>query len=200
MFKLFKRKNEIKELKCRVAVLESQITALNSKKEKVTDLGKSWGDEFILKGYTFENAKFHCKNCNKESSTIEAKISDLEATPANIDDLKVDKTDIPHIDKIKVGAINLEKNSSFSTPTYWGTYWGDVEPIKLGTISPVANEISFKLSSLEGDETIITFNKDGMTMSCNKKGLNVKGKTCIEVGELTDEMAKRFNLGKYARR
>lgn len=34
MFKLFKRKNEIKELKCRVAVLETQVTALNSKKRK----------------------------------------------------------------------------------------------------------------------------------------------------------------------
>ena len=34
MFKLFKRKNEIKELKCRVAVLEAQVTALNSKKKK----------------------------------------------------------------------------------------------------------------------------------------------------------------------
>lgn len=146
MFKLFKRKNEVKELKCRVAVLESQITALNSKKEKVTDLGKSGGDEFILKGYTFENAKFHCENCNKESSTIEAKISDLVATPAKVDELKVDTTGIwPNSED--VGVINYE------------------------SVSPKANEITFKLSSLEGDETTVRINKEGMTFSVNKPEL-----------------------------
>lgn len=77
MFKLFKRKNEIKELKCRVAVLETQVTALNSKKEKAIDFSKSWGDEFNLKGFTIDgglikNSKFSadkvsCGNCNKEA-------------------------------------------------------------------------------------------------------------------------------------
>lgn len=54
MFKLFKRKNEVKELKCRVAVLEAQVTALNSQKEKTTDFSKSWGEEFNFKEVTFE--------------------------------------------------------------------------------------------------------------------------------------------------
>ena len=86
MFKLFKRKNEVKELKSRVAALETKVTALNSQIEN----SKSWGDGFNLKGYTFESAKLQCKKCNKESSTIEAKISDLVATPAKVDELKVE--------------------------------------------------------------------------------------------------------------
>ena len=77
MFKLFKRKNEMKELKCRVAVLESQVTALNLQKENYIDFSKSWGDEFNLKGFTIDgglikNSKFSddkvsCGNCNKEA-------------------------------------------------------------------------------------------------------------------------------------
>ena len=40
MFNLFKRKNEMKELKCRVVALESQVTVLNSQKEKGIDFSK----------------------------------------------------------------------------------------------------------------------------------------------------------------
>ena len=191
MFNLFKKENKIKELETRILILESNITALNVQKEKSVNFNETWGEGFNLKGCTFEGAEFHCKKCNKEANTLKATISDLVASPANIDDLKVDK--------IKTGAINVEKDSSFSTPTPWEPYKED-ECIKLGTTSPVANEITFKLSSLEGDETIITINKGSITMSCNKKGMDVKGTTCIEVGKLTDEIAKKFNLGKYARR
>lgn len=164
MFKLFKRKNKIKELETRMLVIESTVTGLTS-----------------------------------GSSEIKASIDDLVASPANIDDLKVDKTDISDIEIIKTGAINVEKNSRFSTQEYWGAY-KENNNIKLGVTPPLANEVTFKLSSLEGDETIITINKDNITMSCNKKGMEVKGTTCIEVGKLTDEILKRFNLGKYVRR
>ena len=198
MFNLFKRKNEMKELKSRVLALETQVTALNSQKEKAIDFSKSWGDEFNLKGFTFKCAKAQCENCNKESGTMKATLSDLVASPASINDLKVDKTDISSIERIKTGAINVEKNSSFSTPTPWEPYPED-KCIKLGITSPVVSGISYKLSSLEGDETIITINKGSITMSCNKKG-NAKGISSIEVGKLTDEMAKRFKLGKYSRR
>ncbi|MDU2121370.1 MAG: hypothetical protein E7E64_02405 [Clostridium celatum] len=146
MFNLFKRKNEMKELKCRVAVLEAQVTALNLEIVKESDFSKSWGEEFNLKGCTFESAKLHCKKCNKESSTIEAKISDLVATPAKVDELKVDTTGIwPNSED--VGVINYE------------------------SVSPKANEITFKLSSLEGDETTVRINKEGMTFSVNKPEL-----------------------------
>ena len=139
MFKLFKRKNEMKELKCRVAALETKVTALNSQIEN----SKSWGDGFNLKGYTFEGAKLQCKKCNKESSTIEAKISDLVATPAKVDELKVDTMGIcPRSED--VGLINYE------------------------CVSPKASKITFKLSSVEGDETTVTFDKEGMTLSVNK--------------------------------
>ena len=139
MFKLFKRKNEITELKYRVAVLEGQVTALNSQIEN----SKSWGDGFNLKGYTFESAKLQCKKCNKESSTIEAKISDLVATPAKVDELKVDTMGIwPRSED--VGVINYE------------------------CVSPKVNKIIYKISSKEGNETTVTFDKEGMTLSVNK--------------------------------
>ena len=148
MFKLFKRKNEMNELKCRVAALEARVTALNSQIEN----SKSWGDGFNLKGYTFESAKLQCKKCNKESSTIEAKISDLVATPAKVDELKVDTMGIwPRSED--VGVINYEY------------------------VSPKASKIKFKLSSLEGDETTVTFDKEGMTLSVNKPELKEESKS-----------------------
>lgn len=77
MFKLFKRKNEMKELKCRLEVLEAEVITLKAQKEKAIDFSKSWGDEFNLKGCTFnggliKNSKFSadkvsCGNCNKEA-------------------------------------------------------------------------------------------------------------------------------------
>lgn len=76
MFNLFKRKNEIKELRGRIAVLETQVTALNSKKEKGIDFSKSWGDEFNLKEVTFKgveikDAKFIDELAKKVSNIIE---------------------------------------------------------------------------------------------------------------------------------
>lgn len=114
MFKLFKRKNEVKELKSRVAALETKVTALNSQIEN----SKSWGDGFNLKGYTFEGAKLQCKKCNKESSTIEAKISDLVATPAKVDELKVESNTngdlILQIDGSVRGKVALEQSNKMT--------------------------------------------------------------------------------------
>ena len=114
MFKLFKRKNEVKELKSRVAALETKVTALNSQIEN----SKSWGDGFNLKGYTFESAKLQCKKCNKESSTIEAKISDLVATPAKVDELKVESNTngdlILQIDGSVRGKVALEQSNKMT--------------------------------------------------------------------------------------
>lgn len=166
MFKLFKRKNEIKELKCRVEVLEGQVAVLNTQREN----SKSWGEKFNLKGCTIDGGlikngkcsadKASCGNCNKEAvvllentefidklaNQIEAKISDLVATPAKVDELKVDTTGIwPRSED--VGVINYE------------------------CVSPKANKITFKLSSVEGYETTITFDKEGMTLSTNKPEL-----------------------------
>lgn len=174
---------------------------------------KSIGEDFDVIIDKIDELIDSVNNINNKKEVLESKsryltdntddmkaiISDLVASPANIDDLKVDKTDISDIERIKTGATNVEKNSSFSTPTPWEPYKED-KCLKLGATSPVANEITFKLSSLEGDETIITINKDCITMSRNKKDINIKGTTCIEVGKLTDEMAKRFELGKYSRR
>ncbi|WP_297712029.1 hypothetical protein [Clostridium sp.] len=137
MFNLFKRKNEIKELKCRVAVLEAQVTALNSQKEK---------------GYTFKNAKFQCENCNKESSTIEAKISDLVATPAKVDELKVD-------------AMGIWPNSE------------DVGVINYECVSSKANRAIIKVSSSEGNESIVTFENGEITLSVNKPELKAESKS-----------------------
>lgn len=77
MFKLFKRKNEMKELKCRLEVLETEVITLKAQKEKAIDFSKSWGDEFNLKGATidvgliknaiFSGDKVRCGNCNKEA-------------------------------------------------------------------------------------------------------------------------------------
>ena len=77
MFKLFKRKNEVKELKSRVEALEVKVIVLNSQIENYIDFSKSWGDEFNLKGFTIDdglikNSKFSadkvsCGNCNKEA-------------------------------------------------------------------------------------------------------------------------------------
>lgn len=142
MFKLFKRKNEIKELKCRVVALETKVVVLSGQIEN----SKSWGDGFNLKGYTFESAKLQCKKCNKESSTIEAKISDLVATPAKVDELKVHTMGICHRSE-DVGVINYE------------------------CVSPKANKIIHKISSKEGNETTITFDKEGITLSVNKPEL-----------------------------
>lgn len=76
MFNLFKRKNEIKELKCRVAVLETQVTALNTQKGKGIDFSKSWGEGFNLKEVTFKgveikDAKFIDELAKKVCSRIE---------------------------------------------------------------------------------------------------------------------------------
>lgn len=159
MFNLFKRKNEINKLKCRVAALEAKVTALNSQIEN----SKSWGDGFNLKGYTFESAKLQCKKCNKESSTIEAKISDLVATPAKVDELKV-------------GAMGICSHSE------------DIGMINYENISHKANKITFQLSSVEGDETTITFDKEGMTLSVNKPELKEEFKK--KVYEVEDELTK----------
>lgn len=54
MFNLFKRKNKIKELECRVAVIEAQVTTLNAQKENRTihKVYSSEGNESIV---IFEN-------------------------------------------------------------------------------------------------------------------------------------------------
>lgn len=76
MFKLFKRKNKIKELECRVAVLEAQVTTLNTQKGKGIDFSKSWGEGFNLKGVTFKgieikDTKFMDELAKKVSIIIE---------------------------------------------------------------------------------------------------------------------------------
>lgn len=137
MFNLFKRKNKIKELEMRVLVLESNITKLNAQKEKAIDFSKTFGERFNLKGCTIDgglikNAKFSadkvsCGNCDKEvvvplentefinrlASQIEAKISDLVAIPAKVDELKVESKAnvdlILQIDGNVIGKIALEQ-------------------------------------------------------------------------------------------
>lgn len=54
MFNLFKRKNKIKELECRVAVIEAQVTTLNVQKENriIHKVYSSEGNESIV---TFKN-------------------------------------------------------------------------------------------------------------------------------------------------
>ena len=56
MFNLFKRKNKIKELECRVAVIEAQVTTLNVQKENriIHKVYSSEGNESIV---TFKNGE-----------------------------------------------------------------------------------------------------------------------------------------------
>lgn len=77
MFKLFKRKNTIKELECRVAVLEGKVTALNKPKDKgirfdnptinVAADGSLRFEGSLIKGATISGAKANCESCNKEA-------------------------------------------------------------------------------------------------------------------------------------
>ena len=105
MFKLFKRKNEIKELKCRVAVLETKVIALNTQIEN----SKSWGNYNEEVVAPLENTEFIDKLANQ----IEAKISDLVATPAKVDELKVESKSngdlILQIDGSVIGKVALEQ-------------------------------------------------------------------------------------------
>lgn len=141
MFNLFKKKNKIKELETRILVLESNITALNVQKEKSVNFNETWGEGFNLKGCTFEGAEFQCEKCNKESSTIEAKISDLAATPAKVD------------------AIGIWPNSE------------DVGVINYECVSPKVNRIIHKVYSSEGNESIVTFENGDIKLSVNKAEL-----------------------------
>lgn len=77
MFKLFKRKKEIKELECRVAVLEGKVTALNKSKDtgirfntptiNVAADGSLRVEGRVIKNATISGCKVNCRNCDKES-------------------------------------------------------------------------------------------------------------------------------------
>lgn len=151
MFKLFKRKNTIKELECRVAMLEGKVTALNSQKEKTADFSKSWEEEFNLKEVTFEgieikDTKFMDKLAEKVSIAIEKnKESQSSITILNTDGVEVFKS--------VSGNVRIEN------------------------VSPKVNKIIHKISSKEGNETIVTFDKEGMTLSVNKPELKEESKS-----------------------
>ena len=77
MFKLFKRKNKIKELECRVAVLEGKVTALNKPKDKgvrfnnptinIAADGSLHVKDGLIKVVTISGVKADCGNCTKEA-------------------------------------------------------------------------------------------------------------------------------------
>ncbi len=77
MFKLFKRKNKVKELECRMAVLEGKVTALNKSKDKgigfnnpainVAADGSLYVEGRLIKGATISGSTVNCGNCNKEA-------------------------------------------------------------------------------------------------------------------------------------
>ena len=77
MFNLFKRKNKIKELECRVAVLETQVTDLNTPKDKrirfdnptinITADGSLYVEGGVIKKSNAEGCKSSCRNCDKEA-------------------------------------------------------------------------------------------------------------------------------------
>lgn len=77
MFNLFKRKNKIKELECRVAVLEGKVTALNKPKDtgirfnnptiNIAADGSLHVEGGLIKGATISGGKAECGNCTKEA-------------------------------------------------------------------------------------------------------------------------------------
>ncbi|WP_196002017.1 hypothetical protein [Clostridium sp. 1001271B_151109_B4] len=159
MFNLFKRKNRMKELERRVLVLESNITKLNAQKEKAIDFQNICGEMPTLSFGNYnekvvvplENTEF----IDELASQIEAKINTLVATKAKVD-------------KLKTGAINVEKNSSFSTPTNWEPYPEDIGVLNYKNTSPKANRTIIKVGSSEGNETTVTFDKEEITLSVSK--------------------------------
>lgn len=64
-----------------------------------------------------------------EGIVAKLNVNETVCRKASITTLEVDKTDISHIERIKSGAINVEKNSSFSTPTPWEPYKEDKDLI-----------------------------------------------------------------------
>lgn len=151
MFKLFKIKNEINELKCGMAVLKAEIANLKMRKEKTTDFSKSWGERFNLKKVTFEgieikDTKFMDELAKKVSIAIEKnKESQSSITILNIDGVEVFKS--------VSGNVRIEN------------------------VSPKVNKIIHKISSQEGNETTVTFDKEGVTLSVNKPELKEESKS-----------------------
>ena len=174
MFKLFKRKNEMKELKCRLEVLEAEVITLKTQKAEAIDFSRSWGDELNLKGCTFDgglikNSKFSADkaslgNCNKEA------VVSLE--------------NIEFIDKLakKVSSIIEKNKESQSSITILntdgvGVFKSVSGNVRIENVSPKVNKIIHKISSKEGNETTLTFDKEGMTLSVNKPELKEESKT-----------------------
>lgn len=108
---------------------------------------------------------------NKRNEIIKDKLKKADITTANIDDLKVNKTDISHIERIKMGAINVEKNYIFSAQTSCEPCPEDKEVINCENSSCKADRITLRVSSSEGNETTVIINDDGIVCSCNKKDL-----------------------------
>lgn len=174
MFKLFKRKNKIKELETRILVIESNITKLNAQKEKEIDFSKTFGEGFNLKGFTIDgglikNAKFSadkvsCGNCDKEV------VVPLENTRF-IDELA------------KKVSIAIEKcKESQSSITILNTDGVEVFKsvsgnVRTENISPKANRTIIKVTSSEGNESILTFENGEITLSVNKPELKEQSET-----------------------
>ena len=155
MFNLFKRKNEMKELKCRVVALESQVTVLNSQKEKGIDFSKSWGEEFNLKGCIFKgieikDTKFMDELAKKVSNIIEKnKESQISITILNTDGVEV----------LKSVSGNL----------------------RIENVSPKVNKIIHKIKSQEGNETTVTFDKECITLSVNEAKSKEESKINVDL-------------------
>ena len=77
MFKLFKRKNKVEELECRVAVLEGKVTSLNKPNDKgirfnnptinIAADGSLYVKGGLIKATTISGVKAECGNCTKEA-------------------------------------------------------------------------------------------------------------------------------------